>query len=350
MPMFYPATQYGGPIVQAYEVGKELLRRGHRVNVVTTDLGLVAETPRNTWVNVEGMRVWYGRTHAINRCVPYWEPQLKRPIVEVLPTTDVLQLRMALTLLNDLVRRLARRRRVPYIYNAEGSLCPTRLKTKAVEKWFFLRLFERRMLREAAALQAVTSVERGDLIAQGADPTRIHVIPNGVVLPTTNYHSSAARFRERWNLPPNATLILYLGRVSRLKGIEPLVRAFHRVRHVQPDAHLIIAGPGDGEERRLSELIQQLDLSGRVKLVGTVPGRECWQALREADLFALTSFTEGLPNAVLEALAAGLPVLCSHPCNLPEVAEYAAGEVVIPEESEIASSLTRMLADAELRR
>ncbi|HTN77475.1 MAG TPA: glycosyltransferase, partial [Pirellulaceae bacterium] len=139
-------------------------------------------------------------------------------------------------------------------------------------------------------------------------------------------------------------------RVSQLKGIEPLVRAFAQLAAQHPQARLVIAGPGDGEEVRLTKLIEELHLSARITLVGAVPGRECWQALMEADLFALTSFTEGLPNAVLEALATGLPVLITDACNLPEVAEYDAGRVVAPTVEAITPALHEMLSDTELRK
>jgi len=181
MPFF--SDRYGGPVVQARLVCKELAARGHRLRVISSDLGLEPTVPREEWLDRDGYRVWHGRAGLLQRRPPYPAGSLRPAIEAALSDTDVLCLNVGLTMLNDTGRRLARSRGVPYVYNAEGALCPDRLRVKRLAKRAFLRLVERPLLREAAALQAVSARERDDLIRQGAAPARITVVPNGVAEP-----------------------------------------------------------------------------------------------------------------------------------------------------------------------
>ena len=113
MPFFAPATQFGGVISQARETSRKLAARGHRVRVVTTDNGQPDHTPRDTWIEQDGYEVYYARTTALHRGVPYWTPSIREPLLQALPEADVLQLNVGLTLTNALARKLARPLRGP---------------------------------------------------------------------------------------------------------------------------------------------------------------------------------------------------------------------------------------------
>jgi glycosyltransferase involved in cell wall biosynthesis len=345
LPWFDPAVQFGGPVAQTRQLSRVLARRGHDVRIVTTDNGVPVDWPRDRWVDREGYQVWYARTGPLNRVAPYYAPMLHRPLTEALRGADVLHLRVGLTLVNALARRLALRHGVPYVYNAEGVLCPHRLRIKRGAKWLFLRLFERRILRDAAALQAVTAREADDLRRQGADPARIHVIPNGVDLVSAEAGPSGRLFRERFAIPDTARLVLFLGRLHHIKGLDLLAGVVARLAVRHPRLVLAVAGPDEGYQAALGRQAESLGIGDRLRLTGLLTGELQAAALRAADVFALTSYTEGLPNAVLEACAAGVPALVTDRCNLPEVAEYDAGRVEPPDVDRLTHSLDEMLSD-----
>ena len=343
MPFFAPATQFGGVISQARETSRKLAAQGHRVRVVTTDNGQPDQTPRDVWVEQDGYEVYYASTSALQRGVPYWSPSIRKPLLEALPDADVLQLNVGLTLTNALARKLAQRFGVPYVYNAEGALCPVRLRLKRWRKSLFLSLVERRVLRDAAALQAVTGKEADDLVRQGALRERVHLIPNGVGA-AEHVPSAAGDPREHLGIPADAPLVLFLGRIHQIKGIGLLLSAIARVTDVEP--WLLVVGPDeDGSRGALEAQTDELKIRQRVLFTGAQDGASKAAMFATADLFALTSYTEGLPNAVLEACAHGLPCLITRECNVPEVAEHGAGRVVECDIQAISAALSEMLTD-----
>ena len=345
MPFFWPATRFGGVVSQAELVCAELASRGHSVHVVTTDNGVPDEMPRGMWHRHHGYRTFYANTEPHHRVPPYWSPGMTPALRESLASADVCCLNVGLTLANRSAARTARRFGVPVVYNAEGALCPTRLQIRRWQKRLFVALVERPLLRGVAACQAVTEKEREDLVRCGAPHDRVHVIPNGV---GAFEPGDGGAFRARHGLG-DGPLVFFLGRLHRIKGVRRLVETFAAT--APSGARLVLAGgDDDGTGREVQAFIDRHGLGDRIRRVDHLEDSERRDALAAADIFALFSETEGLPNAVLEALAAGLPCVLTSECNLPEVATDGAG-FVHPRSApkDLEESLSRLLGDAGLR-
>jgi len=348
LPFFDPATRFGGPIAQLRRVCRELAARGHHVSVVTTDLEIGPSLPRDQWVERDGYRVWYATAHRLGRWAPYYAPRVREPLDECLPDTDVLHLSLSFTHLNIVARRRAAAHGVPYVYTPRSCLDPVRLRQRRVLKLGFLALHERSIIRDAAAVHVLTDVERGQAMRQGARPDQCVVIPNGAELDPDADLPDGNVFREHARIDPDAPLVLFMGRLHRVKGLDLLVDAFARLRAEVPAAHLVIAGPDEGERPAIEARVRRLGIADAVRFTGSLDGALRLSAFRAADVFALTSYSEGMPNAVLEACAAGTPVLISDRCNMPEVATFAAGRVIpisAGSATATASGLREMLAD-----
>lgn len=167
------------------------------------------------------------------------------------------------------------------------------------------------------------------------------VIPNGVPA------GEAAR-RE----PPPVPTVLYAGRLRARKAPVVLVRAFATVVERLPEARLVIAGDGD-ERPGVEREIARLGLGGHVDLLGAVSREEVGRRLRQATLFCLPSIYEGLPLAILEAMAAGVPVVTTAVSGHPDaIVDGESGWLVPAEDSAaLASALVHALTDpAEARR
>ncbi len=130
--------------------------------------------------------------------------------------------------------------------------------------------------------------------------------------------------------------MLFLGRVHYKKGLDVLCRAWACTRR-NPQDHLVIAGP-DCEGTRA-----RLVAGSGITFTGLLGAELRWSALAAAHVFVLPSYSEGFSVAVLEALAAGVPVIASEACNLPEVAERACGWVVQPTVRSVAAALAEAL-------
>ena len=201
------------------------------------------------------------------------------------------------------------------------------------------------LLRQADAVTAVSAVTQARIEERlGTSHRLVHVIPNGIDL----------KFWEAARHPGNAerdrATVLSVGRLDPVKGHDVLIRAFARVRSHVPAARLIIAGAG-GFRPRLDALVDEQRLQdGAVIFTGAVPSSEVRNWLARACVFALPSRSEGLPLALLEAMAAGVPTIATRVGGIPEVIVPGTGLLVAPEDPEaLAHGIVQLLQDRALR-
>jgi starch synthase (maltosyl-transferring) len=157
--------------------------------------------------------------------------------------------------------------------------------------------------------------------AGGLDPRRLTVIPNGI--DPTPFDRASAVPREALGIPGDAHLALAVGRLDAQKGIPDLLAAAERVIPAEPAWHLALAGDGPCRVWLMDQLATRPALACRVRWLGAradVPG-----LLKSADVLVLASLWEGMPNAVLEAMAAGRAVVAT--------AVEGTAELVIPGET-----------------
>jgi glycosyltransferase involved in cell wall biosynthesis len=114
--------------------------------------------------------------------------------------------------------------------------------------------------------------------------------------------------RQTLGLPIPATILVFVGRLDRQKDPLLLLEAFRRSMQRHDDLHLVIVGDGALRTRVIDASLAD-DLRGRITIAGVLPRHKIAEVLRAADLFVLSSAYEGMPIAVLEALATGLPVV-----------------------------------------
>ena len=171
------------------------------------------------------------------------------------------------------------------------------------------------------------------------------IVPNGI--DPSKFGRPAPRLAERLDLEPEARTLLFLSRLHPKKGVDVLLRAFALVSGALPDVTLVVAGHdgGSGYATVLRRLAETLGIAGRCRFVGEVRGEAKLDLLSGADAFVLVSHSEGLPVAVIEAMASGLPVIITPGCNLPEVAKYNAGLIVEPRPESVGRAIADLFAD-----
>jgi len=215
------------------------------------------------------------------------------------------------------------------------------------------------------------SVKRILLEAPFIGPERISIVKNGVSLngaTGTGTHSDGAHgtgahtqgaapkagpragreFRAGLGIPPGAPLIGATGRLAKQKGFDILLKAFSVVRERFPDTYLIIAGEGN-ERESLTKQIDRLGLSESVSLPGFVNDIDAFY--KALTLFALPSRFEGMPNVLLEAMAAGVPVVACKVSGVGELLEDGVtGLLVAAEDANgLAESIVEILEDERKR-
>jgi glycosyltransferase involved in cell wall biosynthesis len=201
--------------------------------------------------------------------------------------------------------------------------------------WEWLR--RRSYPRCRAAVVQTESVAKQLQALVGAD--RVHVIPNGVKSPSQTWE-------DHRSLPPR---ILAVGRLSHEKGFDLLIRAFARLAEGHGDWELLIAGEGQ-QRSSLERLAVELRVAERVSLPGWVDSPN--QLLCSSRVFVLPSRYEGFPNALLEAMASGAPVV-SFDCESGprEIIRHNINGLLAPAEDvpALASGIERLMTDDSLR-
>lgn len=207
---------------------------------------------------------------------------------------------------------------VPLVYHAHS---PT--SNDSTRRWRnrFNGTVERMCLRRVSRIVAVSQAMGDHIAAEGFDRDRITVVPNGV--PMLDSLPSRATPTGPWTL---GVVALFRPR----KGIEILLEAMARLREEQIPVRLRAVGTFESPEYEVEirSLVRRLDLIKQVEWTGFT--RDVTTELRKMDLFVLPSlFGEGLPMVVLEAMAAGVPVVASRVSGIPEVIRHAREGILV---------------------
>jgi len=199
--------------------------------------------------------------------------------------------------------------------------------------------------RFAARFYCLNKDMADEVMAQRIVPAdKVRVILNGIDTAHFANASPSTGLRQSLGIPQGAPVIGTVGRLSRIKRYDRLLRIFKSVLARLPDVHLLLVGDGPlAAELRM--LADELGLADRVHFVGYQPDSAPY--LRLMDVFALTSDSEGTPQCVLEASMAGAPVVATRVGGLPELIEDGrTGTLVAPaDETAFSAAICAMLLD-----
>jgi glycosyltransferase involved in cell wall biosynthesis len=200
-----------------------------------------------------------------------------------------------------------------------------------------------RTLRAADALLTVSEDLRSRVVALGADPARVHTFYQGVDASAFRPGDRAAA-RRRLGLPAEARVVLWVGRMVPVKGLDVLLDAAARLRRAVPGLRVCLVGGGP-ERPSLEARAAAEGLSGVVDFAGERHQDALPDWYRAADLTVLPSYSEGVPNVLRESLACGTPFVASRVGGIPELTSAAWGRLVPPgDPSALAGELERALA------
>ena len=239
--------------------------------------------------------------------------------------------------------REARRYRVPYVMAAHGMADPWALQHKPWKKRIYTFLVEGKNLGHAACLHAL-SVPEVSHLRQLAPKTPIARVPNGVNLaPFENLPGREVLEAAHPELR-GKFLVLFLSRLHVKKGLDLLAESMIALHRNHPELHILLAGRDEGAGSLFLDTIRQAGLGHTVTSLGHVHGESARQAWGAADAFVLPSYSEGFSMAVLEALAARLPVLISKACHFQQLEAAGGGLIVEPNAQALQTGLRELLS------
>ena len=344
-PYFPPAIPYGGPPASVLGLCQGLQRAGVDVEVVTTTANGDAQLPASPsggGDQYDGVPVRYVATSFPRR---FFGARVRGPLTAALARADVCHIHGVWNVPEWWASYLARARTLPYVLSPRGMLQPQAVRQGRWRKTVAYRLLERANLRGASLLHA-TSEQEADALRDLQLGVPIAVVPNGVDLEAAQRASRG--YRRQLAIPSDAFVVLYLGRMHRIKRLDLVADAFAELRTTNPSAHLVLAG--HDEQGLIPDLTRRLSAHAPfVHALSAVGGQDKWALLRDADVTLLCSDSESFGMTVVESLAAGVPAVVTRTCPWPEIETRECGFWVEQNAPAIAAAL-RTLADDPARR
>ncbi|MEM3713254.1 MAG: glycosyltransferase [Thermoproteota archaeon] len=352
VPYFQSVYAFGGPAKVAYQISRELAKRGHEVVVYTSDAkDLNLRIGKDTIDELEGIKVYYFRNISmtlVKRLKLFITPQLASKIKKDIGNFDIVHLHEYRTFQNVIIHYYTKRHGVPYILQAHGSI--SRIGSWKKLKWICDVLFGRVLLRDASRVIALNSFEAEQYRTMGVPEEKIAIIPNGIDLSEYANLPPKGSFKTKYNIPEDKKLILYLGRIHKTKGIDLLIKAYAHLKKKMgfEDAVLVIAGPDDGYLTEARVLANSLDIADSVMFTGFISEEDKLKALVDAEVFVTPSFY-GFPMTFLEACATRTPIITTNLGDTLEWIDGKAGYVTRPIPYDIAEAVYNIISDEALR-
>jgi glycosyltransferase involved in cell wall biosynthesis len=346
---YRPAWSTGGTARFVTQLSEQLVEEGHNVTVLTTDRG----NPRldektNQPIDVNGVSVYYLKNLSnfiatkIKLVTPYASPVIANRIME---NFDVVHIHEHRTSLAAITSYYARKYNIPYVIQEHGSLGVNRGRTSL--KKSFDSLMGNRVLSEASSFIAQTETEKSEFVDWGIDPDEINVIPLAISeseLETTPRGPSLA---ARCGVEDSTPIILYLGRLHSIKGVDKLIESLPLVQDaVNSDVQLAIVGPDDGDEQRLRDIAAKSTNKESIHFLGPLYGGEKCRAYSGASVYVLPSKYESFPTTVLEAGLFETPSAISNRCSNSQLLKKNGAVVVFERNKEdLSKRIAEILGD-----
>lgn len=225
---------------------------------------------------------------------------------------------------------------------------PKTIASRRVDFHLQSHAFSQWKYRQVDGFIAASHAIKQILVSDGIPAGRIEVVHDGIDVEKIQHRPVIDVHAEYW-LPHGVPVIVNVGALVGHKGQKYLIEAMPLVLREVPDAHLIIFGEGD-LRAPLEKQIKQLSLAKRVLLPGF--REDVMSLMKSADLFVMSSVTEGLGSAVLDAMAMGHAVVGTRAGGIPEaVLPDETGLLVAPADAKsLAAAIVRLLKDADLRK
>jgi len=348
---YYPFQERGGPAFKVRSIARVLGAQGHKVTVLTADLGfgvsevaaVAAKRSSQGWrSDLDGVEVNYLATRGHYRSLTV-NPGVVGFCRRRLPEFDAVHIYGLYDFLGPAVARYCRRLRIPYFVEPLGM-------TRAIDRGFLLKKIWNTLvnsyLDQARKVIATSEQEMAELLADGFAPEKVLLRYNGIDLDEFRKLPPRGAFRVKAGIRDDEHFVVFLGRLIPRKGADLLIEALTQIGCDK--MRLMIAGP-EGETGYLKFLrgkARDLGVEHRIFFSGPLYGDDKKSALTDADVFALPSRYENFGNAAAESIACGTPVIVSDRCGIASLIDQRAGLVTSYDSGALAQTLCHLLGDA----
>lgn len=259
--------------------------------------------------------------------------KMKKVIWEKRPTVVHITTSGQLAIIRDIVfLRFLKKERIHTVYHIRFGRIPEIVRKNTLE-WKLLK----KALKLASKTIAIDS-ETKKVLEEEIGSGQVSIVANPFVTKDTEKYV---------NVKPSKT-VMFLGWCVKTKGIEELLSAWINIQQQYPDWILKIVGPYDSSYK---EALEQKYVSKNIVFLGEKEHEDALDILSKSEVFILPSYTEGFPNAVLEAMALGKPIIATEVGAIAEMLSDKSGIVIQPQDTKaVEEALRKVLDDGELRK
>ena len=357
---FYPCLSAGGVVNASYQIASKQ-GKDDDVKVISSDSCKERlKFPNGRYdVDVDGIKVDYFKNLSNGfKLKTMLDTPLAAPfkIRKDIKDYDIVHIHEHRQTLAIIASYFARKNNIPYIVQAHGSVLP--FFQKEGLKNLFDKVFGFKILHNASCVFALTEVEKEQYLKMGVDEDKIEIVPLGINLEEYENLPAYGKFRSKFNIGENDKLILFVGRIHEIKGLDLLLDAFNDLI-VQsneknsedipcPSIKLAIVGPDDGYLVKLEEKVREYSLEENVIIAGPLYKEEKQEALVDCDVFVMPSKYESFTTSGLEAMACSKPLVLTKNNHIHDWVDGNVGLACEDNKDSLREAIEKVLFDEEL--
>src|SRR6266566_3629566 len=331
----YFEPHIGGIEIAAYNQAKELVKKGHKVTIVTSKLNREKAVEQKDGIRIIRVTAWNLFEKKFDVPYPIFSPHLVSTIIREIKRNDIIHVHGALYLGSFISSLFARIYKKPFFVTEHvGFVMYKNSAINAIEKLALhtiglatIRISDATIVYNKFVYKWIRQYKN-----------EVHYLPNGVDFELFNKSTEQEKqaIRARYNIPLDKFVVLFVGRFVPKKGFDVLYNA------KDPSYLLLFVGGGI-----IPEYIKSDD---SVRIIGPLPQDDLAMMYKASDVFILPSHGEGFPLSIQEAMATGLPIITSKHNNLDQIADSPLITYIDITETDIKSAIKKIQSNIVLRK
>lgn len=341
----FPPPLIGGGGYHVYNLAKELVRRDVDVTVFTLNVG-------NTFLlKKTEVETHFGKVKVF-RVPASYIPKTTYPIApKLIPlllkeNPDIIHAHGYQVFTTDAALTVSKIKKIPLVLTLHGF---PRGFDKLTHRAYF-NLIGKETLKRAKKIISVSRMVAHEFRVIGVPKEKIAIVPNGVDLEEYKQLPTGDLFRKRLDIKENEKVVLTVGRLEKIKGFQYLIKALPSIIKEVGSTKLVLAGPDFNYGATLKKLTEETNVQDHVIFYGPINGKEKFEAFSAANIVAVPSLYEGFGMLLLEAMAAGKPLVATNTGAAPEIIQNGKNGILAASGNveDLAGKIIKLLSDDQL--
>ena len=335
------SPQWGGPSQVIADITNSLEKKGVTCSIIAAQGNRVGTSV----VNVNASELLLFKTSRLSGLWTGYSRNIGSNLRELVSEHDIVHIHELWHFLHYAAFKAAIELDKPFCITTHGALSPWAITHKRIRKQIYMRLVQRSILEKAFYIHTITPDE-GNHIRQLGISTPTFTIPNGIYPESINVNLQDPIMIRRYPELHGKQIILFLGRIHPIKGLDLLADALGILIKKHPNIYTIIAGPNeDNYQTNIENILKENGAADNVIFTGMLTGSDKLSALASASILVVPSHSEVMSIAALEGMASSLPIIITEECQFPEVSDCKAGIVIKRTSQDLVAAILKLITN-----